>query len=106
MTALEMTDPASVTSIHLGDRVARLNTAQGGIDDPEPLLEATRVVLAGMNQIRQQAPVPPPGGMPPAEKAVWTILEERELIYRRDQREIEMVHRVMSDAGMLPKVSG
>jgi hypothetical protein len=105
MTGLAMTDPASFTAIHLRDRVARLNTAQGLIDDPEPLLEATRVVLAGMNQIRQ-APVPPPGGMPPAEKAVWTILEELELIYRRDQPEIEMAHRLMSDAGMLPKVSG
>jgi hypothetical protein len=105
MTALTMTYPASITAIHLRDRVARLNAAQGVIDDGEPLLEATRVVLAGMNQIRRQAPVSPPGGMAPAEKAVWTILEELELIYRRDRPEIETAHRVMSDAAMLPKVS-
>jgi hypothetical protein len=92
-----MTDPASITASHLRDRVARLNTAQAVIDDLEPLLEATRVVLAGMNQIRQQAPIPPPGGMPPAEKAAWAVLEELELIYRRDRREIETAHRVMSD---------
>jgi hypothetical protein len=106
MTALASTDPASIIVIHLPGRVARLNTAQGVTDDPKPLLEATRAILVGMNQIRQKAAVKPPGGMLPAEQAAWTALRELHLIYRRDRREIETAHRLMSDVGMPPKVSG
>jgi hypothetical protein len=99
MTALAMTYPASVTSIRLSDRTDRLSTALGVINDPEPLLEATRVVLAAANGL--DGKLPPRDAMQPEELAVWTILEELAICYRRDRPEIEAAHRVMSHAGML-----
>lgn len=100
MTALAMSRPGSAITIHLRDRVERLSTAQTVIDDPEPLLEATRVALAAMNGIKGK--ISPPEAMPPEEKAVWSVLEELELVYRRDRPEIEAAQRVLSEAGMLP----
>ena len=98
-----MSCPGSVTSIHLRDRVDQLNTAQAVIDNPAPLLEATKVVLAAANGIKGQLPARE--AMPTEERAVWNILEELDICYRRDHTEIEMAHRVMSQAGMLPNVS-
>lgn len=103
MAALVLSYPDSVTSFHLRDRVDRLSTAQGVIDNPAPLLEATKVVLAAANGIKGQ--LPPGQAMPTEERAVWNILEELDICYRRDHTEIETAHRVMSRAGMLPSVS-
>ena len=103
MAALVMSCPGSVTSIHLRDRVDRLSTAQAVIDSPAPLLEATKVVLAAANGIKGQ--LPPREAMPTEERAVWNILEELGICYRRDHTEIETAHRVMSQAGMLPNVN-
>jgi hypothetical protein len=104
MMGLAMSRPDSILTIHLRDRVDRLSTAQTVIDDPEPLLEATRVVLAAMNGIKDK--VQPTAELASEELAVWTILEELDLIYRRDRREIEAAQRVLSQAGMLPDVTG
>jgi hypothetical protein len=103
MAALVMSCPASVTSFYLRDRVDRLSTAQGIIDNPEPLLEATKVVLAAANGIKGQ--LPPGEAMPAEERAVWNILEELDICYQRDHLEIETAHRVMSQAGILPNVT-
>ena len=73
------------------------------IDSPAPLLEATKVVLAAANGIKGQ--LPPREAMPTEELAVWNILEELDICYRRDHTEIETAHRVMSQAGMLPNVN-
>jgi hypothetical protein len=104
MAALVTAYPGSTTSIHLRDRVAQLSTAQGVIDDPGPLLEATKVVVAAANGIEGQ--LPSREAMPTEERAVWNILEELDICYQRDHREIETAHQVMSRAGMLPRVSG
>ena len=103
MGALVMSYPGSVTSFHLRDRVDRLATAQCVIDNPAPLLEATKVVLAAANGIKGQ--LPRRETMPTEERAVWNILEELDICYRRDHTEIEKAHRVMSQVGMLPDVS-
>ena len=68
-----------------------------------PKLDATKVVLAAANDIKGQ--LPPREAMPAEERAVWNILEELDICYRRDHTEIETAHRVMSQAGMLPNVS-
>jgi len=95
--------PVCVTRFHLRDWVDRLSTAQAVIDSPAQLLEATKVVLAAADGIKGK--LPPRETMPIEERAVWTILEELDICYRRDHTEIETAHRVMSQAGMLPNVS-
>src|SRR5579859_1631666 len=100
MAALAVRDPATVTNIHLRERVVRLSDAQSIIDDPAPLLEATRVVLAGANGIASQ--VPNRDDMSEWERGVWAMLDELSACYQRDRSEIEIAHEVMSNAGMLP----
>jgi hypothetical protein len=104
MAALAMRDPNTVTNIHLRDRILRLSDTQGVINDPVPLLEATRVVLAGANGIRGR--VPSRDAMSEWERGVWDVLDELGACYQRDKREIETAHQVMADAGMLPDVGG
>lgn len=102
MRALAMSDPHSITNFHLYDRVDRLSSAQTVIDDPKPLLEATKVVIAAANGIKDQ--IPAPEAMSVAERAVWNILEELDVCYQRDHKEIEAAHRVMTEVGMVPGV--
>jgi hypothetical protein len=70
------------------------------VDQPAPLLEATKVVVAA-SDIKRNARL---GNLPTEEPAVRNILEELDICYRRDHTEIATAHRVMSQAGMLPNV--
>jgi hypothetical protein len=98
MTALAITRPGCRLDLHLRARVDQLSDAQLATDSPEPLLEATRVVLAAFSQVRDEQREP----YGTEETAAWTILEELELCYRRDRAEIQAAHRVLKAAGMLP----
>lgn len=94
MGSLVMAYPDSVTSFYLCGRVDQLATAQCVIDNPAPLLEATKVVLAAANGIKGK--LPRRESMPAEERAVWNTLEELDICYQRDRTEIETAHRVMS----------
>jgi hypothetical protein len=95
MGSLAVAYPSSITAFYLRARVEKLTI----LDDPEPILAATRVVLAAANGIKDKLSTREE--MPAEERAVWTILEEFDICYRRDHREIEEAHRVLSDPSML-----
>lgn len=94
MGSLALSCPGSITAIHLHARIERLASALSVLDDPKPMLEATRVVLAGANGIKDK--LQPREELPAEERAVWNILEELDICYRRDHTEIEKAHQVMS----------
>ncbi len=99
MGSLAISCPGTITAIHLHGRVEQLASALTVLDDPEPMLEATRVVLAGTNGIKDK--LQPREELPAEERAVWNILEELDICYRRDHRGIKEAHRVLSDPSML-----
>jgi hypothetical protein len=103
MAALAMRDPDSVTNFYLRDRVLKLSDAQGVIDNPAPMLEATKLVVATARNIKSE--VRSRDTMSEWERDVWPVLDELDACYQRDRREIETAHKVMADAGMLPDTS-
>jgi hypothetical protein len=102
MAGLAMRDPDSATNVYLREPVLRMSDAQATVKDPAPLLEATGVVVDAKIGITGQ--VPARDAMSEWERGVWEVLDELEACYRRDRREIEIAHDVMSDAGMIPDV--
>lgn len=99
MGSLAVAYPSSITAFYLRARIEKLAGKLTILDDPEPMLAATRVVLAAANGIKDKLSTREE--MPAEERAVWTILEELDICYRRDHREIEEAHRVLSDPSML-----
>jgi len=102
MAGLAMRDPDSVTNIYLREPVLKLSDAQAKVKDPALLLDATEVVVDAKNAIAGQVPVR--DAMSEWERSVWEVLDELEACCRRDRREIEIAHDVMSSAGMIPDV--
>ena len=102
MAGLAMRDPDSVTNFYLREPVLRLSDAQAKVKDPAPLLDATEVVVDAKNAITGQ--VPACEAMSEWERSVWEVLDELEACCRRDRREIEIAHDIMSSAWMIPDV--
>jgi hypothetical protein len=102
MAAVAMRDPGSATNIHLREPVLRLSDAQVKVKDPTPFLDATEAVVDAKSTITGH--VPARDAMSEWERRVWEVLDELEACYRRDRREIEIAHDVMSSAGMIPNV--
>jgi hypothetical protein len=102
MAALAMRDHETLTNICLREPVLRLSDAQGEVKDPTPLLDATRVIVDAKAAIVGK--IPAREKMSRYERDVWETLDELEACYRRDRREIELAHEVMSSADMIPDV--
>ena len=102
MAGLAMRDPDCVTNIYLREPVLRLSDAQVKVKDPAPFLDATEAVVDAKKAIADQ--VPARDAMSDWERSVWEVLDELEACCRRDRREIEIAHDVMSNAGMIPDV--
>jgi hypothetical protein len=102
MAGLAMRDHESMTNICLREPVLKLSDAQVNVKDPQPLLDAAKIVIDAKDTIAGR--VPARDEMSKWERDVWEVLDELEACYRRDRREIEIAHEVMSSAGMLLNV--
>jgi hypothetical protein len=100
MAGLAMRDHETLTNVYLREPVLKLSDAQGDVKDPAPFLDATKIVLEAKDAIA--AKVSAREKMSRYERDVWEILDELEACYRRDRREIELAHEVMSAADMIP----
>ena len=93
MLRLGMQRPDSFTYAHLHEAVDKLATAQCVTDDPAPLLQATRDVLALAELLRPHATAQP---FAVEAAAIWEILDELKACYERDRGRIEAAHSIQA----------
>lgn len=100
MHGLGMRRPDSFTYAHLHEVVDKLASAMTVIDDPAPLLQATRDVLALADLLRPHAQ---PFKFPEAEGEIWGTIGGLKACYERDRGQIEAAHQVQTAAAELPR---
>jgi hypothetical protein len=100
MQGLGMHGPDTFTYTHLHEAVGKLASAQTVIDDPAPLLQATREVLALAGRLRMHAQ---PYKFPEAETVIWGIIDDLKACYERDRGQIEAAHQIQTAAAELPR---
>jgi hypothetical protein len=100
MQGLGMHRPDTFTYAHLHEAVDKLATAQTVIDDPRPLLQATREVLALAGVLRLHAQ---PFKFPEAEGEIWDILDDLKACYERDRGQIKAANQLQAAAAELPR---
>jgi len=86
--------PDAFTYAHLYELVDKLASAMTVIDDPAPLLQATRDVVALAERLRQYAqPFKVEG-----ERETWDVIDELKACYERDRGQIEAAHQIQAAA--------
>jgi hypothetical protein len=94
MLGLGMQRPDTFTYAHLHEAVDQLVTAQCVTDDPAPLLQATRDVLALAEVMHLHATAQ--SFEVEAEGVIWEILGELKACYERDRGQIEAAHSIQA----------
>jgi hypothetical protein len=94
MLGLGMQRPDTFTYTQLHEAVDKLVDAQCVTDDPTPLLQATRDVLALAELLHPHATAQP--FEVEAEGAIWEILDELKACYERDRGQIEAAHSIQT----------
>jgi hypothetical protein len=103
MRGLGMHRPDVFTYAHLHEAVDKLATAQCVTDDPGPLLQATRDVLALAELLRPHATAQP--FKAEAEREIWDTLAELKACYERDRGRIEAGHSIQATAATLAEAN-
>jgi hypothetical protein len=98
MAGLGLHQPHSPIRAHLYEPVDTMTTAQTNAEDPAPLLEAVRGVVAMSDRLRATVEA---GPMTRPEKETWAALGELRACYDRDRPEIEAAHQVQSTVAEL-----
>jgi hypothetical protein len=103
MLGLGMQRPDTFTYTHLHEVVDKLSSAQCVTDDPGPLLQAARDVLALAELLKPHATAHP--FTVKTEREIWDALAELKACYERDRGQIEAAHSIQATAAVQPEAN-